>query len=107
MFEGIDIAAVAPKMKVSIIRRCEQNRRRSQSDAAPPMSMHAISLLLEAVFLKAKSLQGLGRYEGVSLHSCELCQSILGMIINRIKKKISYFYGIFIIDASIISLKAF
>ena len=55
-------------MKSSISRRNEQNRRRStsQSDAAPPMSMHAVSLLLEAVFLKAKSLQGLGRYEGIS-----------------------------------------
>ncbi|XP_062105108.1 protein NPGR2-like [Humulus lupulus] len=62
-FEGIDIAAVTPRMKGSISRRCEQNRRRSQSDSVPPMSMHAVSLLLEAVLLKAKSLQGLGRYE--------------------------------------------
>ncbi|XP_062092158.1 protein NPGR2-like isoform X4 [Humulus lupulus] len=60
VFEGIDIAAVTPRMKGSISRRCEQNRRRSQSDSVPPMSMHAVSLLLEAVLLKAKSLQGLG-----------------------------------------------
>lgn len=53
-------------MKVSLSRRCDQNRRRSQSDAAPPMSMHAVSLLLEAIFLKTKSLQGLGRFEGTS-----------------------------------------
>lgn len=66
VFEGIDIAAVTPKMKISISRKCEQNRRHSQSDAVPPMSMHAISLLLEAIFLKAKSLQGLGRYGGIS-----------------------------------------
>lgn len=54
-------------MKMSISRRFEQNRRRSQSDATSPMSMHAVSLLLEAVFLKSKSLQGLGRYEGIFL----------------------------------------
>lgn len=65
VFEGIDIAAVTSKMKVSLSRRCEQNRRRSQSDAAPTMSMHAISLLLEAIFLKTKSLQGLGRFGGI------------------------------------------
>lgn len=65
VFEGIDIAAVTPKMKLSISRKCEQNRRHSQSDAVPPMSMHAVSLLLEAIFLKAKSLQGLGRYGGI------------------------------------------
>ncbi|XP_062114852.1 uncharacterized protein LOC133828722 [Humulus lupulus] len=66
VFEGIDIAAVTPRMKGSISRRCEQNRHRSQSDSVPPMSMHAVSLLLEAVLLKEKSLQGLGRYEGIS-----------------------------------------
>lgn len=65
MFEGIDIAAVTSKMKVSLSRRCEQNRRRSQSDAAPSMSMHATTLLLEAIFLKSKSLQGLGRFGGI------------------------------------------
>jgi hypothetical protein len=65
VFEGIDIASVTSKIKVSLSRRCEQNRRRSQSDAAPPMSMHAISLLLEAIYLKVKSLHGLGRFEGI------------------------------------------
>ncbi|KAG6668583.1 hypothetical protein I3843_01G173100 [Carya illinoinensis] len=71
VFEGIDISAVTPKMKVSISRRCEHNRRRSQSDAAPPMSMHAVSLLLEAVFLKAKALQSLGRF-GEAAQSCKV-----------------------------------
>ena len=33
VFEGIGIAAVIPKLKVSISRRCEPNRCRSQSDA--------------------------------------------------------------------------
>ncbi|EEF33550.1 protein NPGR2 [Ricinus communis] len=71
VFEGIDIAAVTSKMKVSLSRRCEQNRRRSQSDAVQPMSMHAISLLLEAIFLKVKSLQGLGRF-GDAAQSCKI-----------------------------------
>lgn len=67
VFEGIDIGAVTPKMKISISRRCEPNRRHSQGDAVPPMSIHAVSLLLEAVLLKAKSLQTLGRFQGASL----------------------------------------
>lgn len=71
VFEGIDIAAVIPKMKVSISRKCEQNRRRSQSDDAPPMSMHAVSLLLEAIILKTKSLQRLGRF-GEAAQSCKV-----------------------------------
>ncbi|XWS53776.1 hypothetical protein CRYUN_Cryun10bG0029400 [Craigia yunnanensis] len=64
VFEGIDVAVVTSKMKFSLSRRCEQNRRRSQSDDAPAISMHAVSLLLEAIFLKAKSLQHLGRFGG-------------------------------------------
>ena len=65
VFEGIDIEAVTPNMKISLARRCEAERPQSQSDAAPPMSMHAVSLLFEAIFLKAKSLQALGRFEGI------------------------------------------
>ncbi|WCJ24086.1 no pollen germination related 2 [Euphorbia peplus] len=70
VFEGIDIGAVTPKMKISLSRRSEQNRRHS-IDPAPPMSMHAISLLLEAILLKTKSLQGLGRYREAAL-SCKV-----------------------------------
>lgn len=76
VFEGIDIAAVIPKIKVSISKRCEPNRRNSQSDAMPPMSMHAVSLLLEAVFLKAKSLQALGRFQDAA----QSCKTILDTV---------------------------
>ncbi|KAE8714644.1 No pollen germination related 2 isoform 4 [Hibiscus syriacus] len=71
VFEGIDVAVVTSKMKVSLSRRCEQNRRRSESDVAPSMSLHAVSLLLEAIFLKAKSLQHLGRF-GEAAQSCKV-----------------------------------
>lgn len=66
VFEGIDIAAVTPKMKLTLARRAESNKRHSKNFASPPMSLHAVSLLLEAIFLKAKSLQHLGRYQGTS-----------------------------------------
>lgn len=65
VFEGIDISAAIPKIKISLARRVENRKRRSQSFSAPPMSIHAISLLLEAILLKSKSLQGLGRYKGI------------------------------------------
>ncbi|XP_022760319.1 protein NPGR2-like isoform X2 [Durio zibethinus] len=76
VFEGIDVVAVTSKMKVSLSRRCEQNRRHSQSDAVPTMSMHAVSLLLEAIFLKAKSLQHLGRF-GEAAQSCKVILDIV------------------------------
>lgn len=68
VFEGIDIAAVSPNIKVTLARRGQRRKRHSQSSPDPSLSIHAVSLLLEAIFLKAKSLQGLGRFKGVSLH---------------------------------------
>lgn len=64
VFEGIDIAAITPKMKTTLIAKVETHKRRSHNYAIPSMSIHAVSLLLEAVFLKTKSLQILRRYKG-------------------------------------------
>lgn len=64
VFEGIDIAALTPKMKLTLSRRGGQHKRQSQNFATPQMSVHAVSLLLEAIFLKAKSLQHLRRFKG-------------------------------------------
>lgn len=80
VFEGIDIDAVTPNIKVALARRFEPQRRQSQSDVAPPMSMHAVSLLFEAIFLKAKSLQALGRFE----EAAQSCQVILDTIESAI-----------------------
>ncbi|CAI8603096.1 unnamed protein product [Vicia faba] len=77
VFEGIDIAAVIPKMKISISRRCESNNKRGlENDSGPSMSLHAVSLLLEAVFLKAKSLKTLGRFQ----EAAQSCKTILNTI---------------------------
>ncbi|KAL2506555.1 no pollen germination related 2 [Abeliophyllum distichum] len=80
VFEGIDIAAVIPKIKTTIARRCELPRRHSQSDATPPMSIHAVSLLFEAIFLKAKSLQALGRFTDAA----QSCRVILDTVESAI-----------------------
>ncbi|MFS8008004.1 putative tetratricopeptide-like helical domain superfamily, protein NPG1 [Helianthus anomalus] len=73
VFEGIDIPAIIPKIKNSLSRRSEPPRRHSQSDTSPQMSVHAISLLFEAIFLKSKSLQALGRFK----EAAESCRIIL------------------------------
>lgn len=71
VFEGIDIAAATPKMKAALAsRKVERQRKRSNNFVSPPMSIHAVSLLFEAIFLKAKSLQGLRRYKGTYHFSC-------------------------------------
>lgn len=80
VFEGIDITAVTPKIKQTLARRGERHKRHSQNYATQPMSIHAANLLLEALFLKAKSLQGLGRFKGISsvlIHRFAICFRIL------------------------------
>ncbi|XP_012085267.1 protein NPGR2 isoform X2 [Jatropha curcas] len=75
VFEGIDIAALTPKMKVALARK-EESRKRHSQFSTPPMSVHAVSLLLEAVFLKAKSLQHLGRFN----EAAQSCKVILDIV---------------------------
>ncbi|KAA8550726.1 hypothetical protein F0562_002410 [Nyssa sinensis] len=89
VFEGIDIAAVTPKMKLTLARRGERRKRRSQSEDTPPMSIHAVSLLLEAIFLKAKSLQGLGRYK----EAAQSCQVILDIVEHSLTEGLPENFG--------------
>lgn len=66
VFEGIDVTSVTPRIKLTLDRIRDRPKRRSQGDANPPMSVHAVNLLFEAMLLKAKSLQSLGRFRGIS-----------------------------------------
>ncbi|CAA7050121.1 unnamed protein product [Microthlaspi erraticum] len=82
VFEGIDINGITVKMKTALTAKEERkHRRRSRSNSAaappqPPMSKHAVSLLFEAIFLKAKSLQRLGRFQ----EAAQSCRVILDIV---------------------------
>jgi len=65
VFDGIDMSALVPKMKISIARKAD--RRKTQWDS-PPMPLHAVSLLMEAIYLKARALHDLGKDKG-ELHT--------------------------------------
>ncbi|KAJ1385638.1 Tetratricopeptide-like helical domain superfamily [Sesbania bispinosa] len=64
VFQGIEIRALTPRMIRAIAERTKQRKPRFKADNVLPnlMSMHSISLLLEAILLKAKSLEELGRH---------------------------------------------
>lgn len=64
VFEGINIAAVAPKINNFLARSRERPKRHSRDHTTPSISMHTAGLLLEAFLLKAKCLQVLGRFQG-------------------------------------------
>ncbi|GMI78479.1 no pollen germination related 1 [Hibiscus trionum] len=64
VFQGIDIKGLTPRMTRAIVERTRQRKPRSKGDiiSSSVMSMHSVSLLLEAILLKAKSLEELGHF---------------------------------------------
>lgn len=69
VFQGIDIKSLTPRMTKAIVERTRQRKPRSKGYVVPPgtMSMHSVSLLVEAILLKARSLEELGRYIGMNI----------------------------------------
>ncbi|KAL3734928.1 hypothetical protein ACJRO7_024147 [Eucalyptus globulus] len=78
VFQGIDIKVLTPRMKKAITERTRQRKPRSRGDNVPVnvLSLHSVSLLLEAIFLKARSLEGLGRY----IEAAKECKIILDIV---------------------------
>ncbi|XP_050106349.1 protein NPGR2-like [Malus sylvestris] len=76
VFEGIDIGALTPKIKITLARGGERRKRRSQSFSTPPLSINAVTLLLEAIYLKAKSLEALGRFK----EAAQSCKVVLDIV---------------------------
>ncbi|XP_076934022.1 protein NPGR2-like [Bidens hawaiensis] len=76
VFDGINIAAITPKIKISLADIRKPEHTCSNSYGAPPFSINTVSLLLEAAYLKSKSLQILGRYR----EAAESCKVILDIM---------------------------
>ncbi|XP_042516700.1 protein NPGR2-like isoform X2 [Macadamia integrifolia] len=89
VFEGIDIAAATPKMKLSIARRVEKRELYSNNDDTPLMSKHAVSLLSEAIFLKSKSLQVLGNFR----EAAQSCKVILDTVESALPEGLPENFG--------------
>ncbi|KAJ4962269.1 hypothetical protein NE237_022208 [Protea cynaroides] len=73
VFQGIDIGGLTPRMTKAIIARTRQTKGRHKGENFHMgiMSMHSVSLLLEAMLLKAKSLKELGRAREAA-RECEI-----------------------------------
>ncbi|KAG8499268.1 hypothetical protein CXB51_005719 [Gossypium anomalum] len=78
VFQGIDIKGLKPRMTRAIVERTRQRKLRSKCDIIPPsvMSLHSVSLLLEAILLKAKSLAELGHFRDAAKE----CNIILDVV---------------------------
>ncbi|KAF2302249.1 hypothetical protein GH714_033871 [Hevea brasiliensis] len=61
VFDGIDLQAAIERLQPSIPEKQPTKKGRSRNDSQNAVSQHAAGLVLEAIYLKAKSLQKLGR----------------------------------------------
>jgi len=74
VLQGIDIRSLRPRMTIAIAESIKptapprSSRRKSSqvNGMSMHMSMHSVSLLVEAILLKAKSLDALGRVTGIN-----------------------------------------
>lgn len=75
VFDGIDLQAAIQRMQ-PVSEKPPSKKGRSKSDSVHSVSQHAASLVLEAVYLKAKSLQKLGRVN----EAAQECKSVLDAV---------------------------
>ncbi|CAN0914020.1 Protein NPG1 [Linum grandiflorum] len=80
VFDGIDLQAASERLQSSIAGK---NAHKNQSPTGG--SQHAASLVLEAIYLKAKSLQKLGR----SYDAAKECKSVLDAVEKIFQQGIS------------------
>lgn len=78
VFQGIDIRGLRVKMAKAIAERTRPRRARSKGQHLQTnlMSMHSVTLILEAMLLKSKSLEGLGRARDAAIE----CRNILDIV---------------------------
>ncbi|KAM4125585.1 hypothetical protein ACB094_01G320400 [Castanea mollissima] len=70
VFEGIDLQAAIQRLQPSLAEKPSSRRGRFRTESLHAVSQHAASLVLEAIYLKAKSLQKLGRVSEAA-HECK------------------------------------
>lgn len=77
VFDGIDLQAAIQRMQPSLAEKQPAPKKgRTRSESVHAVSQHAASLVLEAIYLKAKSLQKLGRL----IEAAEECKSVLDAV---------------------------
>ncbi|OWM73257.1 protein NPG1 [Punica granatum] len=76
VFEGIDLQAAIQRLQPAVTEKQPAKKSRSRTESIHAVSQHAASLVLEAIYLKAKSLQKLGRLS----EAANECKSVLDAV---------------------------
>ncbi|XP_062209807.1 protein NPGR2-like [Phragmites australis] len=75
VFDGIMISTLIPEMKISIGRKVGQKKPCSHS-SSPVMPFHAVTILMETMYLKAIALRDLGKFKEAA-HECSTLLDIV------------------------------
>ncbi|KAJ7943949.1 tetratricopeptide repeat protein 7A-like [Quillaja saponaria] len=75
VFDGIDLQAAIQRLQHSLSQSTKKGGR-PRTESPPSVSQHAASLVLEAIYLKAKSLHKLGRLS----EAANECKSVLDAV---------------------------
>lgn len=67
MFDGIDLEAAIQRLQSSLSEKTPVKKGPTRSESPSSVSQHAATLVLEAIYLKAKSLQKLDKFTGIVL----------------------------------------
>ncbi|PNY16131.1 tetratricopeptide repeat protein 7A-like, partial [Trifolium pratense] len=62
VFDGIDLHAAIQRLQSSFAEKSPAKKGRTRTESPSSVSQHAASLVLEAIYLKAKSQQKLGKF---------------------------------------------
>lgn len=90
VFARIDTEIVTSMIRSSLAQRGRHNKRLPRNYARPSLSIQSVSLLLEAFFLKAKSLQALGKFKEAALS----CKVILDMVESSLPRGLLGNFGV-------------
>ncbi|CAL4937553.1 unnamed protein product [Urochloa decumbens] len=88
VFNGIKVSALIPEMKISIARKVVQQKPRQYS-SSPALPFHAVTVLMETIYLKALALHDLGRFEDAARE----CSTILDIVESAVPEGLPPNFG--------------
>ncbi|CAN6296607.1 unnamed protein product [Urochloa humidicola] len=88
VFDGIKVSALIPEMKMSIARKVVQQKPRQYS-SSPALPFHAVTVLMETMYLKSLELHDLGRFEDAARE----CSTILDIVESAVPQGLPSNFG--------------
>lgn len=85
MLNGINMPALIPDVQISITRLARAHPQSSY----PPMSLHALNLIMETIYLKTTALRDLGKFK----EAAQECSTILDVVESALPEGLPANFG--------------